>query len=82
MAAVVKDLQNGKPVRISYRHKIIGTLQPAKAAKPTLKRGSPEAILAAFASVNLGKIPKKLQDPNYTFKQQLADLRQADLDKK
>ena len=28
MAQVVRDLQNGKSVQLSYRHKIIGVLQP------------------------------------------------------
>ncbi len=77
MAKVVRDLQNGKSVQLSYRHKIIGTLQPAGSASP--RRGSPQTVHHFLSQDSFGPIPKKLQGATTSFKQEIAELRHKEL---
>lgn len=82
MSQVVRDLQNGKPVQISYRRKIIGTLQPVQSTSKSLRRGSAKAIQNFLASVDFGSIPSELQNTAVSAKQQIAILRNDDLAQK
>ncbi len=82
MPQVVRDLQNGKPIQLSYRHKVIGVLQPAQAVAMPLKRGSFTAIQSFLAAADFGPIPIGLQTSKLSIKQQLAKLRARDLSSK
>jgi antitoxin (DNA-binding transcriptional repressor) of toxin-antitoxin stability system len=82
MPQVVRDLQKGKPIQLSYRHKIIGVLQPAQAIATPLRRGSFTAIQSFLESADFGPIPIDLQTPSLNIKQQIAKLRTHDLDSK
>lgn len=75
MPRVVRDLQNGKPIQLSYRHKIIGTLQPVQLKAPSMRRGSAESVQNFLSTVDFGTMPKSLKDLDMNFKAQLAELR-------
>jgi hypothetical protein len=75
MAQVIEDLQNGKSVQLSYRRKIIGSLQPALSATPG-RRGSAHAVAHFLKQADFGSIPTHLQHSGISFKQQINGLRQ------
>ena len=76
MAEVIRDLQNGKSVQLSYRHKIIGTLEPVQPAPTPTRRGSAQTVQNFLNQANFGPIPQKLQNSSKDFKQEIAELRQ------
>ena len=78
MLLVIKDLQKGKAVKLSYRHKVIGSLQPVSDSPIAQHRGSASAIQHYLSNSNFGPIPKKLQQSNRTFKQEITKLRNND----
>jgi hypothetical protein len=80
MPQVIRDLKLGKPVRLSYRHRIIGTLQPVQPANKSLRRGSPEAILSTLESIELGSTASEVRESNKTFKEEIHELREQDLE--
>lgn len=82
MPKIISDLHEGRAVQLTYRHKVVATLQPTDTSTEPLQRGSPEAVLGFLKTADFGKIPKRLQNPGYDIKKQIADLRQADLNKK
>ncbi len=79
MAQVVRDLQNGATVQLSYRHKIIGVLEPVAAEPAPERRGSASAIQRFLNSADFGTISPILRQSNRSFKQELADLRERDI---
>ncbi|MBI2009256.1 hypothetical protein HYS84_02495 [Candidatus Saccharibacteria bacterium] len=82
MAAVIRDLKRGKAVQLSYRHRVIGTLQPSPPAPMPLRQGSPEAVRNFLETADFGPIPSKLRTDHRSFKQQVAELRKQDLQSK
>ncbi len=82
MAQIVRDLQSGTTVQLSYRHKIIGVLQPVAAEPAPERRGSARPIQRFLKSANFGTVPPVLRQSDLSFKQELADLRQRDLSSK
>lgn len=79
MSQIVADLQKGQPVRLSYRHKIIGVLQPMSQTSRPLRRGSSEAILSTLESINLGPPAAHIRSSHKTFKEEIRELRERDL---
>ena len=79
MPKVVHDLQQGKSVQLSYRHKVIGVLEPVKVQDGALRRGSAQAVQRFLRAANFGIIPSKLQNSRLSVKEQIAQLRSRDL---
>jgi antitoxin (DNA-binding transcriptional repressor) of toxin-antitoxin stability system len=79
MPQVISDLQHGKPIQLTYRHKIIGILQPVGAVSHPFRRGSPEAILSALQSVDFGDAATPLRQSTKSFKEEIRELRERDL---
>lgn len=79
MSQVISDLETGKSVQLSYRHRIIGVLQPVHYAKRPLRRGSSEAILSTIKSIDLGRAAPGLQDSKKSIKEEIRELRERDL---
>ena len=75
LSAVVKQLNRGEAVQLSYRHKVIGVLQPVTTPQPTLRRGSAEAIRTSLNNLQneLASVQRPV-DPR-PIKEQLADIR-------
>lgn len=79
MHQVVRDLAAGKSIRLTYRHKIIGVLQPANPQPIPLRRGSAGAIQNFLHTSSFGPIPSELKNSKLSTKQQMANLRDLDL---
>ncbi len=75
MAQVVRDLQDGKSVQLSYRHKVIGVLQPINAPGQPLRRGSPEAIRQGLKNLRSIVVPDLIQHDPRSLKEQVSELR-------
>lgn len=78
MPGVVSTLRRGNAVQLSYRHKIIGTIQPPSREDRSLRRGSPEAILEFLDHADFG-VPEELRRSNKSVKEEIAELRDRDL---
>jgi antitoxin (DNA-binding transcriptional repressor) of toxin-antitoxin stability system len=74
MPEVIRTLRRGKPVRLTYRHRVIGTLQPDQMQTPP-KRGSAEAIRQGLAALQDLHVPDKVKNDPRGIKEQLAELR-------
>ena len=79
MPEVIRKLRQGESVQLTYRRKVIGTLQPEQTPGKPLRRGSPEAILDFLKHADFGPIPDKLRNDPRSFKEQIAELRDQDL---
>jgi antitoxin (DNA-binding transcriptional repressor) of toxin-antitoxin stability system len=79
MPQVIRDLESGKPVQLTYRHRVIGVLQPVRSDNKPLRRGSPEAILDTLKSIDLGSAASKIRNSHKTFKEEIRELRERDL---
>jgi len=75
MAQVVRDLQKGKAVNLTYRHKVVGVLQPITMNRPALRRGSPAAILQALEALKNLDVPEHIRNDPRSLKEQIAELR-------
>lgn len=81
MAEVISKLKSGQVVQLSYRQKIIGSLQPVVQPGQPLRRGSSYAVRQFLSSAQFGPIPSNLQNSTKSFKQELSELRDNDLSK-
>jgi hypothetical protein len=75
MPQVISDLRLGNSIRLSYRHKIIGVLQPVDAPSQALRRGSPEAIKQGLQSLRDILVPEAVRYDSHSIKEQLQELR-------
>jgi antitoxin (DNA-binding transcriptional repressor) of toxin-antitoxin stability system len=75
MSQVIHELRQGKSVQLSYRHSIIGVLQPIQVAGQTLRRGSPEAIRQGLAGLMDMPLPAGVSQDTRSVKKQVAELR-------
>ena len=75
MPAAIRALKRGQSIQLTYRRRIIGTLQPHSPASKPLRRGSSEAILQALQSIQDLAIPAVTQQDQRSYKEQLAELR-------
>lgn len=81
MANIVRDLQLGRQIKLSYRHKVIGILQPInhnEVREPQPRRGSPEAIRAALDEIDFDTTPSHFRDSKLTIKELIAEQRDTD----
>lgn len=79
MGRVIQDLQKGKAVQLSYRHKVIGSLQPVTFAGMPSRRGSARSVQNFLNIVDFGPTSEKLKNSDISIKDQLAKLRSRDL---
>ncbi|MGH7234089.1 MAG: hypothetical protein ACREF7_01415 [Candidatus Saccharimonadales bacterium] len=75
MSQVISDLKQGRSVQLSYRHSVIGVLQPVQVASQTLKRGSPEAIREGLYGLRGMFIPDNASKDTLSIKEQITELR-------
>lgn len=75
MPQVISDLQKGKSIQLSYRHRIIGILQPAQLNALPLRRGTQEAISRGLEALQDIDVPDRVRDDSRSMKERLADLR-------
>lgn len=75
MSQVIRDLEKGKSVQLSYRHKIIGTLQPIDAPAQALKRGSSGAIQKGLESLKTAFTADHISLDSRSIKEQVAEMR-------
>lgn len=75
MSQVIRDLGKGKSVQLSYRHKIIGILQPIDAPAQAQQRGSSGAIQKGLESLKTALLPHHISQDNRSIKEQIAEMR-------
>jgi antitoxin (DNA-binding transcriptional repressor) of toxin-antitoxin stability system len=75
MSQVIHDLRQGRSIQLSYRHSVIGVLQPIQVAKQTLRRGSPESIRQGLDSLRNLSVPSIVSKDTRSIKEQIAELR-------
>ena len=75
MSKVVNDLQQGMPISLSYRHKIIGIIQPVNVSKVTLRRGSPQAIRQGLKALRGTYHVSAPNNNDISIKEQIAKYR-------
>jgi antitoxin (DNA-binding transcriptional repressor) of toxin-antitoxin stability system len=75
MSQVIHDLSLGNSIQLSYRHKVIGVLQPINAPSQALQRGSPEAIRQGLRSLQDIVVPDSVQHDPRSIKEQISELR-------
>lgn len=75
MSQVIHDLKLGNSVQLSYRHKVIGILQPIDAPRQALRRGSPEAIRQGLQGLQSMVVPDSIRRDPRSTKEQISDLR-------
>lgn len=77
MPKVVRQLRAGQPVTLTYRKKIIGTIQPATPPEAP-RRGSPEAIRQGLVALRKLSVPASIRKDPRSIKEQIAELRDND----
>jgi hypothetical protein len=75
MAQVINDLRLGNSIQLSYRHKVIGVLQPVDAPSQALQRGSPEAIRQGLRSLQSIVVSDSVRHDPRSVKEQISELR-------
>ena len=75
MSQVINDLRLGNSIQLSYRHKVIGVLQPVDASSQALRRGSPEAIRQGLQSLQSMIVPDPVRNDPRSVKEQISELR-------
>ncbi len=75
MQQVIRNLRQGKSVQLSYRHSVIGVLQPVEPVHGALRRGSPEAIRRSLQSLHDALASYAVKDDKRSIKEQITELR-------
>jgi hypothetical protein len=75
MPKVIRELGMGKTIRLSYRHRVIGVLQPIQVASQTLRRGSPEAIRHELYNLREMFVTDYISEDTRSIKEQIIELR-------
>ena len=75
MSQVISDLKQGRSVQLSYRHSVIGVLQPVQVGSQTPRRGSPEAISVGLHGIRGMFIPDNASKDTRTIKEQITEMR-------
>ncbi len=75
MSQVIHDLRLGNSIKLSYRHKVIGILQPIDAPNQALRRGSSEAIRQGLRSLQSVVVPDSIRQDSRSIKEQISELR-------
>lgn len=80
MSQVINDLKIGNSVSLSYRHKVIGYLQPVDTPGQALRRGSPEAIRQGLQNLQSMVVPNSVRHDPRSVKEQISELRSGKYD--
>lgn len=75
MSQVIRDLSLGNSIQLSYRHKVIGVLQPVDTPGQPLRRGSPVAIRQGLEYLRTMKVPDYVRHDPRSVKEQISELR-------
>lgn len=75
MPQIIHDLRQGKSVQLSYRHSVIGVLQPAQPAQKTIRRGSPESIRRGLQDLQKITVPRHIRNDPRSIKDQTREIR-------
>jgi antitoxin (DNA-binding transcriptional repressor) of toxin-antitoxin stability system len=75
MSQVIDDLKIGNTISLSYRHKVIGLLQPVDTPGQALRRGSPEAIRQGLQNLKSMMVPVSVQNDSRSLKKQISEMR-------
>jgi antitoxin (DNA-binding transcriptional repressor) of toxin-antitoxin stability system len=75
MSQVIHDLKLGNSIQLSYRHKVIGVLQPVDHPNQASRRGSPQAIRQGLKNLRDIKVPHSVQHDPRSVKEQISELR-------
>ena len=80
MSQVIDDLKIGNSISLSYRHKVIGLLQPVDTPGRALRRGSPEAIRRGLQNLQSMIVPNLVQNDPRGIKEQISEIRSRKYD--
>jgi antitoxin (DNA-binding transcriptional repressor) of toxin-antitoxin stability system len=80
MSQVIDDLRIGNSISLSYRHKVIGFLQPVDAPGQALRRGTPEAIRRGLQNLQSMMVSNSVQSDSRSVKEQISELRSRKYD--
>ena len=80
MSQVIDDLKIGNSISLSYRHKVIGLLQPVDIPGQALRRGSPEAIRRGLKNLQTMVVHSSAQDDPRSIKEQISEIRSRKYD--
>jgi antitoxin (DNA-binding transcriptional repressor) of toxin-antitoxin stability system len=80
MSQVIDDLRIGNSISLSYRHKVIGLLQPVDMPSRALRRGSPEAIRRGLQNLQSIRVANYVQSDPRSVKEQVSELRSRKYD--
>lgn len=75
MSQVISDLQKGKSIQLSYRHKVIGVLQPAQVVALPLRRGTQQSVSRGLEALQDIQVPEQVKGDLRSMKERLAELR-------
>jgi antitoxin (DNA-binding transcriptional repressor) of toxin-antitoxin stability system len=75
MSQVIDDLKIGNTISLSYRHKVIGLLQPVDKPGQALRRGSPKAIRQGLKNLKSMMVPISVQNDSRSLKKQISEIR-------
>lgn len=75
MSQVISDLQKGRSIQLSYRHKVIGILQPAQAPPLPLRRGTQQSISRGLDALQDIHVPEQVRNDPRNMKERLTELR-------
>lgn len=65
MPRVITTLEQGTPIQLTYRHKIVGTIEPAQHYEPVPRRGDAKAFADFMKNTDFG-VPDYLKnDPRH-----------------
>lgn len=66
MPRAISELQQGNPITLTYRHKVVGTIEPAQVDKPAPRRGDLQAFLEFMKNTDFGWPEHIKNDPRDT----------------
>lgn len=75
MLQIIDELRVGNSINLSYRHQVIGLLQPVNRPGRALRRGSPEAIRISLQNLQSMLVPNSVQNDFRSIKEQTSVLR-------
>lgn len=78
MPRVVRTLQSGRPITLTYRRQVIGTIQPSDPKAEPLRKGSAAAVLNFLETADF-KVAEAVRNDPRSIKEQIAEMRGRDI---
>jgi antitoxin (DNA-binding transcriptional repressor) of toxin-antitoxin stability system len=75
MSQAIDDLRLGNSIKLSYRHKVIGVIQPVDGPSQAIRRGSPEAIRQGLRSLQGIVVPDSVRNDPRGINEQISEVR-------